>query len=367
MNLKLSIKICMGILLLAASFALGDPVYDHLLWSDEFNAVGVGPIDSTKWFHQTQLPAGGSWYNGEIQHYTDRMSNSYVYNGDLHIVAKKETFTDQGQTKYYTSARLNSKFSFLYGRIEVRAKLPAGVGTWPAIWMLGKNINEDGAYWDNLGYDTTPWPDCGEIDIMEHWGTNQNYVQSAIHTPSSYGGTINKGGQVIPTASSDYHVYAIEWDSNMLEFSVDSVVHYTYQPVTKNADTWPFDEEMYLLLNIAILPSITSSFTQSSMDVDYVRYYTESPVAVTRTPLSVSPSIYPNPVNDRLNISFGTVTDKNVTVKIYDLSGKLVKTHTQSSNFDYTSISGLAKLSKGIYIVSYDLNNTTYRFKVIKH
>jgi len=249
----------------------------------------------------------------------------------------------------------------------VRAKLPSGAGTWPAIWMLGKNINEDGAYWDNLGYDTTPWPDCGEIDIMEHWGTNQNFVQSAIHTPSSYGGTINKGGRIIPTASSDYHVYAMDWSSEKLEFSVDSIVHYTYQPIIKDVSTWPFDQEMYLLLNVAILSSIDPSFSQSSMDVDYVRYYNESPVAISENASMVSSSVYPNPLNDHLNISFGAVADEKVTVKIYRLDGKLVKTHTQSSNFDYISIGGLGNLPKGMYIVSYDLFGQHYRFKVIKH
>ena len=91
----------------------------------------------------------------------------------------KETYNNQGQTKQYTSARLNSKFAFKYGKIVCRAKLPTGIGTWPAIWTLGKNIDENGAYWDNLGFGTKSWPACGEIDIMEHWGSNQNYVQSA--------------------------------------------------------------------------------------------------------------------------------------------------------------------------------------------
>lgn len=114
------------------------PVFDNLVWSDEFN--GTGTIDTNKWFHQTELPSGGSWYNSEVQHYTNREENSFVENGNLHIVAKKETFTDQGYTKQYTSARLNSKYAFTFGKVQVRAKLPSGSGTWPAIWMLGKNI-----------------------------------------------------------------------------------------------------------------------------------------------------------------------------------------------------------------------------------
>ena len=175
----------------------------NLVWADEFNTDGS--IDQEKWFHQTQLPNGYSWYNNELQHYTDEIENTYVSNGTLKIVAIKENYTDQGHTKQYTSARLNSKFAFTYGKVEVRAKLPTGQGTWPAIWTLGKNITEPGAYWFNQGFGTTGWPSCGEIDIMEHWGSNQNYVQSATHTPSSYGGTVNHGGQVLPTASTQFH------------------------------------------------------------------------------------------------------------------------------------------------------------------
>ena len=243
----------------------------QLVWSDEFN--GSGAIDTANWFHQTQLPNGESWYNNEIQHYTNRTDNSNVSGGNLNIIAKKEIFTDQGQTKQYTSARLNSKFAFTYGRVEVRAKLPTGVGTWPAIWLLGRNINEPGAYWETQGYGAVSWPACGEIDIMEHWGSNQNYVSSAIHTPSSYGGTVNKGGQTISTASSAFHVYAMEWTEEKMVFSVDDVVHYTYNPAVKNADTWPFDNDQYIILNIAIQPSIDPAFTQSAMEIDYIRIY----------------------------------------------------------------------------------------------
>ncbi len=157
-----------------------DIIYEDLVWSDEFNTNGV--IDSNNWFHQTQLPAGGSWFNGEQQHYTNRIENSFVDNGFLNISAIKENYTDQGETKPYTSARLNSKFAFTYGRVDVRAKLPFGDGTWPAIWTLGKNVNEDGGFWDNQ-YGTVGWPACGEIDIMEHGLGTTNHVSSALHTP----------------------------------------------------------------------------------------------------------------------------------------------------------------------------------------
>ena len=243
---------------------------EELVWSDEFNIDGA--IDSNKWFHQTQLPAGGGWYNNEAQHYTNRLENSYVSGGNLNLVAIKETFTDQGRTKEYTSARLNSKVAFQYGRMEIRAKLPTGAGTWPAIWMLGKNINEDGGYWDNEGYGSTPWPACGEIDIMEHWGNNQNYVSSAMHTPSSYGGTINHGGRTLSTASTAFHVYELDWNAQRMIFRVDGIVHYTYNPPTKDANTWPFDAEQYFLLNVAIEGS-GANITQTAMEIDYIRVY----------------------------------------------------------------------------------------------
>jgi len=236
----------------------------------------VVAIDSSKWFHQTQLPDGGSWYNNEQQHYTNRIENSYVSNGSLKIVAIKESFTDQGRTKQFTSARLNSKYAFQYGRVVVRAKLPSGVGTWPAIWTLGKNINEAGAYWQTQGFGDTIWPACGEIDIMEHWGNSQNHISSAMHTPSSFGGTFNTAGQTISTASTEFHNYELDWNSERMIFSVDGVEHYTYNPEIKNSDTWPFDAEQYLILNIAMQDSALANFTQSAMEIDYIRVYAEN-------------------------------------------------------------------------------------------
>ena len=342
-----------------------EPVFDNLVWSDEFDEDGE--INDLNWHHQTLLPSGGSWYNGEIQHYTDRIENSFVENGILKVNAIKENFTDQGVTKQYTSARLNSKFAFTYGRVEIRAKLPFGVGTWPALWMLGKNINEDGAYWDNEGFDTSYWPACGEMDIMEHWGGNQNYVSSATHTPSSSGATINNGGQVIPTVSTDFHIYALEWTADRLVFSVDDEVHFIYNPPVKNSETWPFDADQYLLLNVAILPNIASNFTESAMEVDYVRVYQESSTATNEiNEEQLTPVFYPNPVEDVLTIELEEFTAKELVFNIYNGLGKFVRTETRLITDNRVELSGLGVLTSGMYFVSYELNGRKYGFRVIK-
>ncbi|TXG39481.1 glycoside hydrolase family 16 protein [Seonamhaeicola maritimus] len=242
-----------------------------LVWSDEFN--DDGSINPNKWFQQTKLPQGGSWW-GLLQHYTNKETNAYVKDGYLNIVAKKETFNDQGEIKQYTSARINSKFAFTYGKIEIRAKMPTGHGTWPAIWMLNTNINEDGAYWDNQGLGTTKWPKCGEIDILEHWGKNQDYISSALHNSSSYGDKVkNLGGRKVNDVSNKFHIYTLDWNKDMMIFSVDGVEHYRYNPSLKNADTWPYDSDYYFIMNIAIESDIEPSFTESSMIVDYIRVY----------------------------------------------------------------------------------------------
>jgi beta-glucanase (GH16 family) len=342
--------------------------FNQLIWADEFNYTGA--IDSSKWFHQTKLPAGGSWYNGEIQHYTDELTNSSVANGELKILAKKETYTDQGVTKQYTSARLNSKFAFKYGRIEVRAKLPTGAGTWPAIWTLGKNISEDGAYWETQGFGNTPWPACGEMDIMEHWGTNQNYVSSATHTPSSFGGTINHGGQVIPTASTDYHVYALEWTNEKLVFSVDSVTHFVYNPPIKDAATWPFDDEQYILLNIAIEPGIVGSFTESAMDIDYVRVYQQSSNVSIKEATNISkPGLkaFPNPVINELNIDISGMTGKPETLSIFSMDGQKIKTLKPLVSNQQIQVTNLDSLAPGAYLAIFEMEGQKQEVKFIKN
>ena len=233
-------------------------VSSALVFADEFNSTGAP--NSSKWGYEI---GGGGWGNNESQFYTNRAENVKVENGLLKITARKENY----EGAFYTSARIKTqgKFNFKYGKVEVRAKLPQGGGTWPAIWMLGSN------------FPTAGWPACGEIDIMEHVGNNPGTVLSAIHTPSSYGGTINHGSKSVPDANSEFHVYAINWSAHKIEFSVDDQVFYTYNPIEKNANNWPFDKEQFIILNIAMGGSlggnISTDFNQGTMEIDYVRVY----------------------------------------------------------------------------------------------
>ncbi len=336
------------------------PVFDNLVWSDEFN--GNGAISPSKWFHQTQLPSIGSWYNGELQHYTNRQVNSFLNNGALNIVAKRENFNDQGHTKQFTSARLNSKFAFRYGRVEARIKLPIGAGTWPAFWMLGKNIIEPGAFWSSL-HGTVAWPACGEIDIMEHWGNNQNFVQSAMHTPSSFGSTVNYGGQIISTASSEYHIYSLEWTDERMFFKVDNMVHYIYDPVVKNSSTWPFDAEQYLLLNIAIESNVAPSFNQSTMAVDYVRVYQESGLSIADEVKLNDITLYPNPVNDNLTIEIPH-DYLGMNAKVYSILGQEISTiilNQQQNNIDFSTY------RSGIYFIRMETGGAMKTLKFLKN
>ena len=331
-----------------------DIIYTDLVWADEFDTNGA--IDAAKWHHQTQLPQGGSWYNGEVQHYTNRIENSSVNNGFLDITAIKESFTDQGQTKQYTSARLNSKFAFTYGRVDVRAKLPFGDGTWPAIWTLGKNINEDGGFWDSQ-YGTVGWPACGELDIMEHGLHPTNQVSVAIHTPSSYGSTVNTSIQTLADVANNFHIYTMNWSPDQITFLIDGVGFYTYNPAVKNDDTWPFYLEQYLLLNIAMGGNggaIDPNFSQSSMVIDYVRVY-QNTTASTEDVFANKFSVYPNPSSDVLNIRTNEPIDK---VELYNTIGQLIVVK-KTTNINISS------LKTGIYILKIYSGNRIVTKKVM--
>jgi beta-glucanase (GH16 family) len=232
--------------------------------------------------------------------------------------------------------------------------------------MLGKNIDEDGAYYDNMGLGTTPWPACGEIDIMEHWGNNQNYVQSATHTPSSFGGTINHGGRNIPTASSDFHVYALDWYPDKLVFSVDSIVHYTYKPLVQDTATWPFTADQFILLNTAIQPTIDPGFRESTMEIDYVRVYQQFGLSIDPADPISGPILSPNPVEDELHITLTEAVNKPVSIDIYNMEGKRVRTSTERVHNKQIVLRQLEQLPSGMYMLSYELNDKKYSLKFLR-
>lgn len=257
-NYQIFVSAYKGPLFISSSKTVTIYVAPGLVWADEFNVDGAP--DDSKWGYDT---GAGGWGNNEPQFYTSRSENVRVENGVLKIIARKEN----REGAPYTSARINTqgKFSFKYGKVEVRAKLPEGGGTWPAIWMLGANFQSVG------------WPASGEIDIMEHKGNEPGKIHSAIHTPSSYGATTNSGSQRIPNVSNEFHVYAAEWTSQKIVFSVDGVVHYTYMPSVRNSSTWPFDAPQFIILNVAMGGNfggnIDPEFTSGIMEIDYVRVY----------------------------------------------------------------------------------------------
>jgi len=326
-----------------------DVEYTNLVWEDEFNIPGA--INSIKWHHQTQVIIPGvGWANGEIQHYTDRIDNSFVdSSGFLNIRAKKETFSDQGLTKSYTSARLNSKFAFTYGRIDIRAKLPIEPGTWPALWMLGKNIDENGGFWDS-NFGNTNWPACGEIDIMEHgiFPTKDiNYINSALHTTCCNGGNPNQGGTIASDLANQFHVYSMNWSPNQITFLLDSVAFYTYNPINKDASTWPFFEDQFILLNVAmggLAGNIDPGFTESAMLIDYVKVYQASGLSFEDEPsLNKTLKVYPNPSNDEIHISSNVSLN---SIALYDILGKLILRKVKDTN----SID-VSNLNAGVYIL----------------
>ena len=333
-------------------------INNNLVWSDEFD--GNGEINYLNWFQQTQFPMGTSWFGNEQQHYTNRVDNSYVSNGTLKVVAKREAYTNNGTTKQFTSARLNSKFAFKYGRVEVRAKLAEGNGTLPAIWMLGKNINELGAYWQLNGYGSVTWPACGEIDIMEYWGSN--VISSAVHHPINGNLSVDEyvaNYQYKEGVTSDFHIYALEWSNERITLSVDGINHLNYEPLIKNQFTWPFDAEQYILLNIAILSNVPANFIQSTMEIDYVRVYQEASLANTNFQNSSKIKLFPNPVSDKLTII--NLENTNQKVEIFSIVGNKLFTCTLLNNETNIDVSSF---QNGVYLIKIisETGNDTYKF-----
>lgn len=225
-----------------------------LVWSDEFENSGVP--DSTKWNYQI---GGNGWGNGESQYYTSRPENAIIQNGILSIKVIKEEYKGNN----YTSARINTKnkFSFKYGKVEIRAKQPSGGGVWPALWMLGDDKDKVG------------WPACGEIDIMEYAGNRINKVTAALHHPGHAGGNPDGGYTMITNADTEFHIYTLEWTPSDIKISVDNQQFFEFT----NSSSIPFNHNFFLILNCAIGGhyggAIAPDFSSSNFEIDYVRVF----------------------------------------------------------------------------------------------
>jgi beta-glucanase (GH16 family) len=233
-----------------------------LLWSDEFNYTGLP--DPMKWGYDV---GGNGWGNQELQFYTERVAkNARVENGRLIIEAHREPMG----TNAFTSARLvtRERANWSYGKIEVRAKLPRGTGTWPAIWMLADKPN-------------MRWPDDGEIDIMEHVGFDPGVIHGTVHTGAyNHSRGTHKSGKINEADVMDeFHKYTIVWTGDKIDFFLDDQKYFTFNNERRSSAEWPFDRPFYLLLNIAIggtwggQKGVDNSVFPQRMEIDYVRVY----------------------------------------------------------------------------------------------
>jgi beta-glucanase (GH16 family) len=239
-----------------------------LTWSDEFDGPDGTAVDPAKWKHDV---GGTGWGNDELEYYTDGTQNAVVQGGNLVITA-----TTQGASQYtcsygtckYTSARLLTQglFSQEYGRFEARAQMPTGKGLWPAVWLLGDNIN------------TVSWPACGEIDFMETIGTDISTNHGSLHMPSNYGPS---GTFKLPNGASfadAFHTFAVEWAKGTVSFYVDEQLYETQTSAVPSGDTWEFEHPFFLLINVAVggqwpgSPDSTTTLPQT-LKVDWVRVY----------------------------------------------------------------------------------------------
>lgn len=240
----------------------------RLVWSDEFNTPGLP--DTTRWSYDygTGCPHLCGWGNNELQFYTaHRKENARVEGGSLIIEAHREKWEDRG----YTSARLVSKKKgdWTYGRIEARLKCPVGRGTWPAFWMLPTDWKYGG------------WPRSGEIDILEHVGYAPDSVYASAHTQSfnHVRGTQSTGGFYLPDTEKNFHIYAVEWQPDGVDYFVDDVKYHTFKNLHKTPDEWPFDQRFHIILNLAVggnwggAKGVDETIWPRRMEVDYVRVY----------------------------------------------------------------------------------------------
>lgn len=245
-------------MMLLSSFCFSQNSKLKLVWEENFNG---DKLDEKVWNFElgNGCPNNCGWGNNESQIYTNK--NHFLKDGNLVIQIKKEN-------DIYTSTRITTanKKEFKYGRIEARAKIPTGKGIWPAFWMLGSNIK------------TVGWPKCGEIDILEYVGREPQMVYTSLHTENSHGNTINSKKTKIPNIENGFHLYAIDWNKDKIDFFVDNVLVYTFQPNDKTEDVYPFNQPFYFIVNVAVggnfggLEIDDSIFPQEYL-IDYIKVY----------------------------------------------------------------------------------------------
>jgi beta-glucanase (GH16 family) len=246
-----------------ATVFIENPGFDYqLVWSDEFDGT---VLNTANWNYET---GGGGWGNNELENYTSGTNNAYIENGNLVIEAKKE----RSGNNAYSSARLTTKGKrkFTYGKIEIKAKVPATAGLWPAIWMLGENI------------DQVSWPSCGEIDIMEAINKETpSKIYGTAHWGINTSNHLSKGGSYALSSgyySDNYHIFSVEWDANSIVWLYDGNRFYSVNKADVTGGNNPFNKDFFLILNVAVggnwpgSPDATSVFPQKMM-VDYVRVY----------------------------------------------------------------------------------------------
>lgn len=243
-----------------------------LLWRLEFNGkAGVGPDRS---IFNYDLGDGGGFGNSEQQYYTNLRANSKTDGKGNFVISAiripwSSTILDKCISCQFTSARINTanKLGFKYGRLEARMKLPTGVGTWPAFWMLGASLGK-----------TKTWPEAGEIDIVEAKGSDPVAAYGTVHGPGYSGGSGKGGVFVSPTPLSDeFHTYAIEWKPNLIDFYVDSNLYFSMTPLMASPNKYVYNGEFFLILNLAMGGNFTGDIDKelqrADLTIDYIRYY----------------------------------------------------------------------------------------------
>ncbi len=239
------------------------------VWGDEFDYEGLP--DSTKWSYAT---GGHGWGNQELQFYTERrLENARVADGRLLVTAGRELWNDN----QYTSVRLISRGrgDFMYGRFEIRARLPDGRGTWPAIWMMPSD-------WE---FASGGWPDVGEMDIVEHVGHDIGVIHASAHSRDYQWqkGTQKTGTVKVLDATTTFHTCALEWSSDVIRALVDDSLYFEYENEGLGWTKWPYDKPFYLIRNIAVggawggAQGVDEEAFPQTMEIDFVRVYQRSP------------------------------------------------------------------------------------------